>query len=149
MGQRLVLKSKNKEVLLSDLRAFLNMVEEFKLPPSTVFPVARDIVLSVDLPKDQRIVNGRKVRVKGKTKKAVKVAEQITEHKESEQKQGYVPPVGRKTAPKGVKRKCPVCNVNKPVVTIGGVKVVKPHVVKGEPCAGSGNTPVGVSRKGK
>lgn len=149
MGQRLVLKSDEKKVLLADLRAFVKTCDDFDLPNGTELESAGDVTLSVSLPKDQRVVNGRKVRIKGRTKQRRAADEQIEKHKEKKKNgeaEGYVPPAGKNKAPSVPKIKCPVCNTKKQVLKIGDVRSIKPHMVKGEPCPGGGLQVIGKGR---
>jgi hypothetical protein len=152
MGQRLVLKSEGGKVLLSDLRAFVKKCDEFNMPNGTELDSEGDVTLGLSLPKDQRVVKGRRVRVKGKTKQGRAAEDQIEKHKQDKKegnKQGYVPPAGRNKAPAVPKIACPVCGTRKQVVTIGAVKSVKPHTVKGKECGGSGVQVIGSGRKMK
>jgi hypothetical protein len=79
--------------------------------------------------------------VKEEKERKERAAKQIEEHRKlpPEERPGYVPPV--EGTPKQRKHKCPVCNWKKPVVTISGIKVIKPHVRNGEECPG-GSTQV-------
>ena len=145
MGQRLVLKTDKKEIPLTDLLKFVKTATDYGLKPSQVSAkvgvVKQEVTITLDLPLRVRVAEGKKVVVRAKTAKKKAIEKQIEEHKEKKEQgesEGYVPPVGRKTAPKPQKIKCPVCNVRKPVQKINKVRVIKPHVSKGEPCPGSG-----------
>lgn len=143
MGQRVVLKATNGKVSLSELAAFLKVTRDYGIPLSEEADASMDsgeLRISRELPSHVRVIGGKRVVLRQKTKKQQQVDDQIKEHKEEPagEKKGYVPPVGRKTAPKVQKKKCPVCNVKKPLVKIAGVRVIKPHVSHGEPCEGGG-----------
>jgi hypothetical protein len=100
------------------------------------------LTISWSLPKDEKIVNGRRYKIKPKTKREQAVAKQISEHKQAkengEETEGYVPPVGRTTPPKATKIKCPRCGIRKPVQKVNRMRILKPHQHRGEPCEGSG-----------
>lgn len=155
MAQRLVLRAKEGTVPLSELRRFVETAEEYGAGgASASYDLEKkELRIMLSLPKDVRVVDGRKVKIKPKTKRQQAVDEQIKEHKESKKSgkgEGYVPPVGRKTPPKGMKVKCPVCDTKKAVVKVSGVESVKPHISRGEPCLGSGAQVVSAGRgKGK
>lgn len=146
MAQNLVLRA-NSETSLAELEAFVKEAKAYGMPSKTKVPITTkrephkktEVTLIVRLPDDARVVNGKKVKVAAKTAKQKRVDSHVKEH--SGNHEGYVPPEGRKTAPKPKRIKCPVCNIRKPLVTVSGVKVIKPHQSKGEPCAGSGTQP--------
>jgi hypothetical protein len=148
MGQRLVLKTTEGKVTLSDLQAFVETCESYKMVKGTVLEGSGDFTLSVSLPRDQRVISGRRVRVKGKTKQGRAIEDQIEKHKEDKKNgdsEGYVPPAGRKKKAPVRKVKCPICGWRKELVTRGGIKVFKNHTVKGILCAGSGQHAPGQS----
>lgn len=149
MAQRLVLKLKASEnTSLGELKKFFDTAKEYGLPLTTEIVVDSDVRLSTVLPDKAHIVSGKKVSLKPKTAKQKRVEKQIENHKEekAEGKDSYVSPEGRKTQPKPKRIKCPSCGFRKPLVTVAGVKVIKPHVIKGEPCEGGGKQP-GTNRK--
>jgi uncharacterized cupredoxin-like copper-binding protein len=146
MGKRLVCKIEGGSVDFGEFEKFIATAKNYGVKKAAVMTVSASekghrVTLTVDVPNDTAVVAGEPVKVKKKTKKQEKVEKQIQEHKEKKKNgedEAYVPPVGRKTAPKQQKVKCPECNVRKPVVTVAGQKVLKPHTVKGEECPGSG-----------
>lgn len=155
MSRQLVITSTEREgehyFLLSDIRAFLRVAEKHNLPPDSFFPVMQTDGVTKFVAKlpSERVVKGKRVRLVPKNKPARKVDEQVEEHrkaKEEGQEVGYVPPVGRTTAPKPQKIRCPHCGTRKPIQNIAKVRTIKPHVIQGEPCAGSG---MQVSIKGR
>lgn len=162
MGQRLVLRA-NEEVSISELEEFAKKAKEYGLNGKNLAKIEiteeanegeEDFTYSLrlvcELPEGVRVAAGKKHIVRPKTKKQVEVEKQITEHKEKKEngeKQAHVPPAGQKGPTKVRKVKCPVCNVRKPVVKRAGISVIKPHVVKGEPCAGSGEQVASKRRK--
>jgi hypothetical protein len=145
MGQLLVLRAKGNSTL-SELVEFTKRAEQHGVNGKeevewTLDTETQTLRLMIGLPDNVRIVNGKKVAVRSKTKKQKLVAEQLEEHKKEKaegKKVGYRPPAGKKGPAKRKMVKCSVCDIRKPVVTVAGVKVVKPHQSKGEPCAGGG-----------
>lgn len=89
--------------------------------------------------KRKRTITPKSVRAEKERRE--RAQKQIEEHRAlpPDQRPGYVPPV--EGTPKQRKVKCPVCGWKKPVVTIGGIKFIKPHVRNGEECRG-GSTQV-------
>lgn len=145
MAQRLVLKSEGGEVKISDIIAFAKAAERYGvqglIAKMDYTAKGKTLVMSVPVPKNVRVVGARVIRIKPKTKKGRQVEKQIDDHKrkkKSGEGEGYVPPVGRKTAPNTKKIKCPDCDTRKPIVRIAGVQSIKPHVSKGDPCPGGG-----------
>lgn len=143
MAQRLVLRAKDGKVPVREIEQFANTAVQYgvKMESASFDVVDGELRIMVTLPKDVRVVGAKTIKLKAKTAKEQAVEKQIADHKKKK-KNGetapYVPPVGRKGKPPVQKAKCPVCNVRKPIVTIAGVKSIKPHVVKGEPCSGGG-----------
>jgi hypothetical protein len=148
MAQRLVLKTE-KTIALGELGRFYKSATAYGMASDTEVDVhitlegeaIVGVSLLLDLPTKVRVADGKRVVVRPKTAKQKAVETQIKEHKNKKAKgeqEAYVPPVGRKTAPKQEKAKCPVCNVRKPVVRLNRMKTIKPHVSQGEPCPGSG-----------
>lgn len=153
MGQRLVLRA-NEEVSINELEDFTKRAKDYGLNGKNTAKIEiteeanegeEDFTYSLrlvcELPEGVRVVGGKKHIVRPKTKKQNEVEQQITEHKEKKkngEKEAHVPPAGQKGPTKTRKIKCPNCNVRKPVVKRAGITVIKPHVIKGEPCEGGG-----------
>lgn len=148
MAQVLRLKTDKKKLSLKELDIFVATAKKYGVPLTelvTVSSSSGELVLTKTLPLKVRVVDGQKVVLRQKTKKQQRVDKQIKEHnqKTTKEKPGYVPPEGRKTAPKQRKVKCPICNTRKPVVKVAGVAAIKAHVSHGESCPGSGMQVVG------
>jgi hypothetical protein len=158
VNRRLVVTSESGKVALNDLRSFLRVCEENNLDikkGAADYELGDDgkLRFSIALPGDTVVLAGgkRKIKIRKRDKRQQAIDAQLAQHREDKKNgvaEGYVPPVGRTTAPRKIKTPCPVCGFRKQVLTIGGVKTLKPHTVAGEACAGSG-TQVGVARKGK
>jgi hypothetical protein len=144
MAQRLILKAKDDSIPIQEMIQFVNAAVEYgvhKLRASYDLDTDGELRIMVSLPKDKRVVGRRVVRLKPKTAKQQRVDKQIKSHqsaKKSGKGAGYVPPEGKTKAPVQKKVKCPKCDVRKPVVTISGVRMVKPHMSHGESCPGGG-----------
>lgn len=143
MSQKLVMKTEKKKLTLKELATFVKVAQEYGLPTTEVIDVSasgKEVMFSKVLPLKVRVVDGKRVVLRQKTKKQRAVEKQINDHNSTpvKEKPGYVPPEGRRTAPKVQKVKCPKCNVRKPVVKVAGVKAIKPHISKGDPCPGGG-----------
>lgn len=142
MGQRLVLRAKD-EVSIGEIADFAKKALEYGLTnkEGAKVSVGEDgsLRLIAELPAGVRVVAGKKHVIRPQTKKQVRVKQHVEEAKEKKangESVGHVPPVD---GPKKQRKvKCPVCNVRKPVVKRSGISVIKPHVVKGEECSGSG-----------
>lgn len=151
MAQRLVLRARNGEFQLSDLKMFVERAQEAGITLKTMVPVETEmeekgltVFFGVPIPESAAVkVNGRRVRRVVKTKKEKEVEQQIEDHKKKienkEEVLGYVEPVGGKKKPK--KAKCPDCGWRKEVVTRNGKQVIKKHQTQGKICNGS-DTPV-------
>lgn len=144
----LVLKTKGNELLLKDVILFgaeavkNGRTREDKVKVSKVGTELR-FTIAINPPKPQvstpkkKTITKKSVRAQKEQKE--RVAQQIAEHKKKKaagEHTSYVPPVAGTVTNRKVK--CPVCNWKKPVVTIGGAKMVKPHIRNGEPCNGGG-----------
>ena len=146
MAQRLVLSAKEGKIPFNEIRAFSDTAAKYGMTTeSASYDVDDDgnLKIMLSLPKDVRVVGARTIKVKPKDKKGQAVDKQIEDHKKRKKDgdndgEGYVPPVGRNKPAPIKKVKCPECNVRKPVQTVNGVKIIKPHVVKGDPCPGGG-----------
>ena len=146
MAQRLVLSAKEGKIPFNEIRAFAETAHKYGMTTeSASYDVDEDgeLRIMLSLPKDVRVVGARTIKVKPKDKRGQAVDKQIEDHKAKKksgngEEEGYVPPVGRNKPAPIKKVKCPKCNVRKPLQTVNGVKIIKPHVVKGEPCEGGG-----------
>lgn len=152
MAQRLVLRAKDGQIPLNEMTTFVETAKLYGVKVSTAsYDIDSDgeLRIMLTLPKNVKVVGKRVVRIKPKNKKERQIEEQIRNHKSKkvEDRPGYVPPAGKKGPPKQQKVKCPECNTRKPVVTIGGVRSIKPHISQGEPCKGSGSQVSGSGRK--
>lgn len=142
--QRLVLSSeKDGQVSVADMARFVQKAQELGQGSKVAsFTLRRGVLrITLALPKDEKVVGGRRYKIKPKTKKQQAVADQIENHKQAKANgddAGYVPPVGRKGPPKPQKIKCPRCGIRKQIQRINKVRVLKPHLHRGKPCEGSG-----------
>lgn len=150
MAQRLVLSAEDGKIPLWELAQFAETAVNAGIraeSASYVVGKGDTVKIMVTLPKDVRVVGKKAVQVKPKSKREQAAEEQISTHRaKGKDKPGYVPPVGKNAKPKPTKTECPVCKAKKPVQTVGGVRIIKPHVVKGNPCSGGGKQVVAKRR---
>lgn len=144
MAQRLVLSAQGGVIPFNEIKNFALTAAKYGMTTESASYAVEDgeLRISITLPKDVKVVGARVIKVKPKDKKGQAVDEQIEKHKKSKKEnddgEGYVPPVGRNKPAPVKKVKCPTCNVRKQLQNVGGVKIIKPHVVKGEACPGGG-----------
>lgn len=143
--------AKDGKIPLHEMRDFVNTAfnygagsesASYEIVDSKGKVLSGELKVMLPLPKDKIVVGKKTVTVKAKTKHAQQVDEQIAKHKEEKKEgnkeEGYVPPVGKKGPPKQQKIKCPRCGIRKPVQRVNKMRILKPHVSKGEPCPGGG-----------
>ncbi len=151
MAQRLVFTA-DGDTTIQELNAFIKAASSYGIAESASISVTHDgdeTRLSIAIPNIGQEVAARKV--KPMTPKQERVKKQIENHRAKKARgevEAYVPPEGRTTPSKVKKSKCPVCNIKKPLTKVGKITVVKPHLSKGENCAGSGNEPALVKKVG-
>lgn len=121
MGKRLVLRA-SEPIALSELEKFVNEAYKQGMKRSELveWGTSDGLLLGIQLTKQEK-----KEPVPETQKKEETPKEKPRKRKVSK----------RKVDPDKVR--CPVCNAPKPVVRSGSIYVVKPHVVKGEPCSGN------------
>lgn len=153
MNKRLVVTSEVGRVKLTDLRTFLATLEKHGVSITTgtaEYHVDEqgNLRFWTEIPEDQKVVGRRVIRIRGRDKRRRAIDAQLAQHREDKKNgtaEGYVPPVGRTKPPVPKKMKCPRCGIRKPIQTINGLRLLKPHTKAGENCPGSG-IQVGVAR---
>ena len=129
MAQVLRMETDKKKLTLGEMKRFVTTAEQYGILMSDTVEVSSA---------SGQVVFRKLLPEKTNSNRAVKSKKKAPPKKTSDSgKKKTIKPASAKYL------KCPVCGNKKEVVKVAGVTALKAHVVKGEPCAGSGAQVVG------